>query len=357
MDSSLRDNAAVADCASARDTAAACRILDRGARVPSLQSLTGAVRAIVAGTLPEVARDRNAICHRALLAGRRGVPRPVIVKSPRLGPQRTNRDATFAWEAGILAQLPILGIDSAPELIARVAAGDAHFLFMSELPGKHPDARKHPLDALQLRAIVDALQPMDRLGFMHYDLKAGNVLTNGARAAFIDFEFARVGAPWDADAPADASFGEDFNVANNPFLRARSNVANFEFRCLHRHLVDVETVDPNAAEALFRAWLAAKVSYHARMARCLSGSAAAHERRLASLFDDPPATAIRVERLLIAYRTAVFERDSRDVLRSRRAIRAAIDARRSRGGAVPQWYADSAARIVELVARSTHPTP
>ena len=357
MDSSLRDSAAVADRASAQATSVACRMLDRGAGAVRLHALAGIVREIVAGTLPEVARDRNAICHRALLAGRRGVSRPVIVKSPRLGPQRTNADATFAGEAEILARLPLLGIDGAPELIARVAVNDTHFLFMSELPGKHPDAWKHPLDAAQLRAIVDALQTMDRLGFMHYDLKAGNVLTSGARAAFIDFEFACVGVPWDAEAPGEASFSEDFNVANNPFVRARSNVANFEFRCLHRYLVELETAVPNAAEPLFREWLAAKASYHARTARCLSGRAATHERRLASLLDDAPAAVIRVERMLIAYRTAVFERDSRDAARSRRAIRAAIDGRQRHGGVLPRWYADSASRILDLVARSTHPTP
>lgn len=357
MDSSLRDNFAVADRASAQEAAVACRMLDRGAGAVRLQALAGIVREIVAGTLNEVARDRNAICHRALLAARRGIPRPVIVKSPRLGPQRTNPDATFAGEAEILAQLPLLGIDGAPELIARVAVNDTHFLFMSELPGKHPDPRKHPLDAPQLRAIVDALQTMDRLGFMHYDLKAGNVLTDGARVAFIDFEFARVGAPWDAEAPGEASFGDDFNVANNPFVRARSNVVNFEFRCLHRYLVELETAAPNAAEPLFREWLAAKASYHARMACCLSGRAATHERRLVSLLDDAPAAVIRVERMLIAYRTAVFERDSPDAARSRRAIRAAIDGRQRRGQALPRWYADAASRIVDLVARSTHPMP
>ena len=357
MDSSLRDSVAVADRAGAQEAALACRILDRGAAAVRLHALAGIVREIVAGTLPEVARDRNAICHRALLAGRRGVTHPVIVKSPRLGPQRTNPDATFAGEAEVLARLPTLGIDGAPELIARVAVNDTHMLLMSELPGKHPDPRKHPLDVPQLRAIVDALQTMDRLGFMHYDLKAGNVLTDGARAAFIDFEFARVGAPWDAETPGEASFGEDFNVANNPFVRARSNVANFEFRCLHRYLAELETAVPNAAEPLFREWLAAKASYHARMARCLSGRAATHERRLASLLGDAPAAVIRVERMLIAYRTAVFERESRDAARARRAIRAAIDGGQRRGRALPRWYADAASRIADLVARSTHPMP
>ncbi|HEX6793412.1 MAG TPA: hypothetical protein VF304_06120 [Casimicrobiaceae bacterium] len=353
MDSSLRDSTAVADLALAP---AACRVLDRGGKGVSAQALGEVVRELVAGKLEEVGRDRNAICHRAMLAGRRGVLQPVIVKSPRPGRQRTNPDATFAREAQVLAQLPLLGIDGAPELIARVAMGDAHFLFMAELPGSHPHPRKHPLDAARLDAIAGALQAMDRLGFMHYDLKAANVLTHADRAFFIDFEFARAGTPWDADAPAEPSFCEDFNVANNPFVRGRSNVANFEFRCLHRYLADLENVAPNAVEPLFRAWLAAKVSYHARMARCLTGRAAAHERRLARLFDDPPVAVIRVERMLMAFRTAVFERDRPGAARARRAIRAVGDSRGMRGRAVPKWYGEAATRIVDLVARSVHPT-
>jgi hypothetical protein len=354
MDSSLRDSVAVEDPAVGRP---ACRVLDRGKGAPSASALADAVHEIIAGKLPEVARDRNAICHRALLAGRRGVSRAVIVKSPRWGPQRTNPDATFEGEAKLLAQLPALGIENGPRLVARVAAAGSHFLFMSEVPGKHPDPRKHPLGAPQLCAIAEALQTMDRLGFMHYDLKAANVLTDGSRVAFIDFEFAHTGAPWDADTPADASFCDDFNVANNPFVRARSNIANFEFRCLHRYLVELENGTAGEAEPLFRAWLAVKASYHARMAACLSSRAATHERRLARLLADPPARVIGIERMLIAYRTAVFERDGRAAARARRAITAATDARRRCAAAVPSWYAEAAMRVLDRVARSVHPMP
>ena len=357
MDSSLRDSVGVADPAIARASAAACSVLDRGAGTASRRAFADVVRALVAGSLQEVGRDRNAICHRAWLAGRGGDLRPVIVKSPRPGPQRTNPDATFAGEAAVLAQLPSLGIDGAPELIARVATGDTHFLFMSELPGSHPQPRTHPLDAAQFHAIAEALQAMDHIGFMHYDLKAANVLTTGARAFFIDFEFACAGAPWDADRPAEASFCEDFNVANNPFVRARSNVANFEFRCLHRYLAELGDVAPEAVEPLFRAWLAVKASYHAQMARCLSGRAATHERRLARLLADPPAAVIRIERMLMAFRTAVFERDRPGAVHARRAIRIVDDARRRHGRALPRWYAEAAARVVDLVSRSAHPTP
>jgi hypothetical protein len=92
------------------------------------------------------------------------------------------------------------------------------------------------------------------------------------------------------------------------------------------------------------------------MARCLSGRAATHERRLARLFGDPPAAVIRVERMLMAFRTAVFERDRPGAARTRRAIRTANDPRRLHGRAVPKWYGDAATRIVDLVARSVHPT-
>jgi len=354
MDSLLRDSVAVDDRALAPP---ACRVLDRGAGAPSASALAQTVHAIIEGKLPEVARDRNAICHRALLAGRRGVSRAVIVKSPRWGPQRTNPDATFEGEAKLLAQLPALGIDNGPRLVARVAAAGSHFLFMSEVPGKHPDPRKHPLGARELRAIAEALQTMDRIGFMHYDLKAANVLTDGGRAAFIDFEFARTGTPWNADTPAEASFCEDFNVANNPFVRARSNIANFEFRCLHRYLVELENGTPEEAEPLFLAWLAVKASYHAQMASCLSGRAASHERLLARLLADPPMRVVGIERMLIAYRTAVFERDARAAARSRRAITAATDARRLCAAGVPSWYAEGVMRVIDRVARSVHPAP
>jgi predicted Ser/Thr protein kinase len=356
VDLPVRDSVGVADGGIAQERPGACRILDRGAKVLNRYAVAEIVRSIAAGEMPEIARDRNAICYRAVLVGRGGVPGVVIVKTPRLGPQRTNADATFAGEAAMLLRLPAEGIAGVPELVARVAANGTHFLFMSELPGRHPHPRKHPLDGPQLHAILDALYAMDRRGFMHYDLKPANILTDGAHVALIDFEFARAGAPWDAETPAEAAYCEDFNVANNPFVRARSNVANFEFRCMHRYLVDVEGFAARAAESLLRTWLIAKASYHARMARCLSDRAAVHELRLARLLADPADAMMRVERRLMAFRTAVFERDARGAARSRAAIRAAIDEHRCRRRAMPKWYADAVMRVVELVGRSVHPT-
>lgn len=345
----------VADDRVARGATRTCRILDRGADRVNRDALGEVVRAIVDGDLAEVARDRNAICYRAALAARGDVPRTVIVKTPRHGPQRTNPDATFAGEASVLARLSAAAIGGAPRLVARVAGSGSHFLFTSELPGKHPDPRTHPLDGPQLRAILDMLYAMDRQGFMHYDLKPANVLTDGARAAFIDFEFARFGVPWNADTPADAAHCEDFNVASNPFVRARSNVANFEFRSLHPYLLDLGATAPDAAQSLLRVWLHGKCAYHARMAGCLSGRAAAHERMLAALFADPSDAVVGIERMLMAFRNAVFEREIEAAAQSRRGLMAAIAERRPRGRALPRPYAEAAVRVVDLVARSVHP--
>ena len=349
----MRDSAAFADGRVARESARGLRILARGAMPIDRRAIAEVVRAILGGDLPEIARDRNAICYRATLARRAGVPAAVIVKTPRFGPQRTNADATFSEEAQVLARLPAAGIAFAPALIARVVVpGEMHFLFVSELAGAHPHPQRHRLDVAQLRGISDALYEMDCRGFMHYDLKAANVLVHGARAAFVDFEFACFGEPWGAGAPREAAYCEDFNVANNPFVRARSNVANFEFRCLHRYLAERSGVAPEDAAALLRGWLAAKSAYHARMARGLAGRAAAHERRLARLFADPPDAVIGVERLLMAFRTAIFERDAPSARRCRRAMTLACRSRRS---TLPLWYANAAMRIVDLVSRSVHP--
>lgn len=353
----MRASAVVADDRIARGASRACRIVDRGIARVNRDAIVEVVRAIVAGELPEIARDRNAICYRAALVERSGASRIVIVKAPRPGPQRTNADATFAGEASVLARLPAAAISGVPELLARVVCSGSHFLFTSEVPGKHPHPAKHPFDEPQLHAILDALYVMDRQGFMHYDLKAANILTDGARAAFIDFEFACFGIPWNGDTPAEPAHCEDFNVANNPFVRARSNVANFEFRCLHRYLLQLGATAADAARSLLRLWLRGKRDYHARMAECLSGPAAAHERLLAALFRDPGEAVVHIEWMLMAFRCAIFERDDTAATRSRGAIMDAIARRRPRSRALPAAYADAAARVVDLVARSVHPMP
>jgi hypothetical protein len=346
------------------------------------RALAAAVAAIRDARAPEIARDRNSVCHRVMLDMPGTGVVPAIAKLPRPGPQRTNDDTTFAREAAVLAGLPAVGIAAAPALIARVAAFGTHILFTTELPGHHPDPHTRPLGATQFAAILESLFTMDRVAFMHYDLKAANILVDGDRAMFIDFEFARFGESSLAFAPQSASFCADFNVSGNPHLPARSNVANFEFRTLHGYLDGIGVAQSGtAADRVLRDWLRCKSAFHHRMAALLderTGSAAAafaraggmsaneasqrlhaaslHERLQEALFAAPHAGVLRVERALMAYRSAVFERRDQ-AARLARAV--AVDTLGPAGRAaqaLPQAYRAASLRILELVARSVHPT-
>ena len=360
---------------------AECVVVDAGALPFDRRELRAAIGSILDGRLAELARDRNSMCYRVSLSGPDGCPDSAIVKVPRPGPQRTNDDATFAWEAEVLARLPAAGIGGAPALLARVAAAGSHFLFTTELPGKHPDARTHPLDGRQLCAIMDGLYAMDCRSFMHYDLKAANILIDGDRAGFIDFEFARFVGSSDAYGPAAAIFCEDFNVSGNPFFPARTNVANFEFRTLHRYLLDLAaTRSPRIADDLHCEWLHRRSAYHRRMAGFLAELAetsaarvavgsgigedearrrlhagAAHENLLATLFQDPSGVVARVERMLMAFRCAVFERrtdESRDL---QDAALAEISDAAPLARVMPDAYRKATARTLDLVGRSVLP--
>ncbi len=369
------------DKPSRRGSAANCMVVDAGAWPVDCGELGAAIASILDGRVAELARDRNSVCYRVGLSGSNGAPRAAIVKVPRPGPQRTNDDATFGWEAAMLARLPDMGLQYAPALLARVAAAGSHFLFTTELPGKHPDARMHPLDCPQLRAVLDGLYAMDCRFLMHYDLKAANVLIDGERAGFIDFEFARFVDSSNAYAPAAATFCEDFNVSGNPFFPARSNVANFEFRTLHRYLADLATRrSTDAADVLLCEWLRGKSVYHQRMSGFLaelSGTsaervaeasgirkddarrrllaAAAHENLLATLFQDPHDPLMRIERLLMAFRCEVFERHTDESRKLRDAALAEIGDVDPRTNDLPEAYKAAAARTLELVGRSAHP--
>ena len=369
------------DAVKARADTMACVILDAGPRSVPHHQFAAAIQAILDGRIAELAHDRNAVCYRVRLTARDGAAPVAIVKVPRPGPQRTNADATFAWEARMLASLPAAGIVDAPILLARIAASGTHFLFMSEVPGRHPDAQTHPLDAGQLQAILDRLGAMDRLGFMHYDLKTANILLDADRAGFVDFEFARFHDRCSAYAPTTAAFCADFNVSSNPFFPARSNVANFEFRSLDRYLSELgATRSAAAADALLHAWLRGKSSYHQRRARFIAGlaetsverfavaggisteeagarlrAAAAHEDVLAALLKEPSDAAVRIERLLMAFRRAVFERRTGDAEALRQTMQAGIRHESSCAHALPDAYRRAIARTLELVGRSTHP--
>ena len=358
-----------------------CEILDAGLLHVARCEFASAIWSILGGQVAEFARDRNAICYRVCLSGRNGETGTAIVKVPRPGPQRTNDDATFAWEAEMLATLPAMGITDAPALLGRIAAAGSHFLFMTELTGKHPDPRMHPLDARQLRVILDRLYVMDRQGFMHYDLKAANILVDGDRVGFIDFEFARFVDCCNTYAPAIVVFCEDFNVSGNPFFPARSNVANFEFRAFHRYLLELGAVQSAAASnTLLRDWLRGKSAYHWRMAAFLAElaetsveriaiaggittdkaretllAAATHESLLAMLFKHPPDVVVRVERSLMAFRCAVFERHAAEAKRLQHATLTEISQDAAHADALPDAYRLATARVLDLVARSAHP--
>jgi hypothetical protein len=369
------------DLPSGQASAVDCTVVDAGVRPVDRGELGAAIASILDGRVAELARDRNAVCYRVRLSDSDGAPRSAIVKLPRPGPQRTNDDSTFAWEAAMLARLPGMGLQDAPALLARVAAAGRHFLFTTELPGKHPDARMHPLDGRQMRAVLDGLYAMDCRFLMHYDLKAANILIDCERAGFIDFEFARVVDACHAYASASAAFCEDFNVSGNPFFPARSNVANFEFRTLHRYLGEVATMgSADAADRLLGEWLRSKSIYHLRMSRFLaelSGTsaervaaassigkddarrrllaAAAHEDLLATLFREPHDSVMRIERLLMAFRCEVFERHAGEVRRLRDATLAVIGDGAPMTNDLPEAYKVAAARTLELVGRSAHP--
>ena len=297
-----------------------------------------------------------------------------------MGQQRTNPETTFAREAEILALLPAAGIPGAPTLLGRVASGDRHFLFLNEMPGTHPDPRTNPLDGRQLRTLLDHLHVMDMRGLMHYDLKLANILTQGAEVNFVDFEFARFRSHRNAYAPETAAFCADFNVSINAFFPARSNVANFEFRALHHYLdhsLDHGGGGPSQAEHLLFDWLHCKSGYHQKMAAFLAdlretsiadiavtsgipiarahgllGAAAEQEALLASMFAQPDATVARVERLLMAYRCAVFDRHTTDVEQLRRTLRELIRSHSKWTETRFHAYGQAVARVLELVTCS-----
>ena len=354
-------------------------VLDWGPIVVDASALAVAMRCVLDGDAPEVARDRNAICRRVRLPLRHGGAMASIVKEPRPGPQRTNRDTTFAWEAQVLARLPGCGITQAARLVARVAAAGSHYLLTEELHGAHPDGRLCPLDVGRLEAIADGLFALDSHDLMHYDLKPANLLVAPGAAWFLDFEFARFHDHRGSFAPSTADYCADFNAGTNPFVPARSNVANFEFRTLDRYFREAAASDQRAADALLRNWLRVRAGYHRRMVGLFIERAAAaesvaaasgctvaqaragllagadYEVLLAGLLERGSGAVTAVERALMAFRCAVFERRDDDARRARAAAFDVLAADAPGAEALPAAYRDASLRVLDLVARSVHP--
>jgi len=355
-----------------------CLVLDAGSHEVDERELARAVGEVAAGRATELARDRNAVAYRLRLATRDRRSCPAVVKVARDWSERTNPDTTFATEARVLRALPDAGIGGGPRLLARVLAGGRHYLFMAEVQGEHPHPGTRPLDAGTLTAIADLLFEMDVKGLMHYDLKLSNVLVDDARVSFVDYEFARFHVWDDAYGKAGAAFCRDFNVSPNPIVPSRSNVANFEFRALHHYLDESARLSPGAEWEVLRLWLHAKSRYHQRMADRLRGAGksealrfapargtvvagalerlrrgARHESLLARLFRQSGDRVVRIERLLIAYRCAVFERHRSDVERLQRAVRSDLDAVTAQGDGLPAAYRNGVVRVLTFVAQAT----
>lgn len=353
-------------------------ILDGGARLITSSQCARAVQMILDRRAQEFVRDRNSTCYRVRVSRNDESLKTVVVKVPRPGPQRTNADTTYAVEAAVLARLPRAGIFNAPRPLARVVAAGQHFLFLTDVPGIHPHPRHSPLEESQLRALLESMHAMDTQGLMHYDLQATNILLDADRAAFIDFEFAQFNDVRAAYAPEAAAWCADFNVSANPHFPARSNVANFEFRTLHRYLSELGAErSPAVAAGVFCDYLRARSEYHSRMAGFLEelattsservaangrmtvadaqrrlDPAAEYERLLARLLSEPHATVARVERAVMAYRCHVFEHNGCSVRRARQEALAALDAA---VGTVPRAYDKATRATLDLIARSMHP--
>lgn len=360
---------------------AECVVLDAGIIPIDHRAFADAIRQVAKGEASELARDRNAICYRVNLARGDGASEPAIMKVPRMGQQRTNPETTFAWEAEILAALPAAGIPGAPTLLGRVVSDGRHFLFLNEIPGMHPDPRTNPLDGRQLRALLNHLYVMDTRGLMHYDLKLANILVEGVDVGFVDFEFARFRSHSNAYAPETAAFCADFNVSINAFFPARSNVANFEFRALH-HYLDHSGTTPSEAEYLLFDWLRCKSGYHQKMAAFLAdlqdtsiediavtsgipaaqahallGAAAEQETLFESMFAQPDEAVTRIERLLMAYRCAVFGRHATEAGQLRRTLQQFIHSHSARTEPLFRAYGQAVARVLELVKCSVQAPP
>jgi hypothetical protein len=136
----------------------------------------------------------------------------------------------------------------------------------------------------------------------------------------------------------------------------------------------MEAAAPVRAAAALGAWLRAKSRYHRQMAASLAvqadavaglpvapfdaparADAASFERLLGDLYARPSDAVARVERGLMAFRCATFERDTDAAACALATINDGIgrDARTAR--VLPDAFVAAARRVLELVARSVHP--
>jgi hypothetical protein len=348
-------------------------VLEAGRETPAAADLARLVAACRNGEAAFVGADRNAVCHRGSLCDAHGVPREVVIKMARAWPARTNPDPTFGAEARNLLALEARAIAAVPRLVARVHTGGIHVLVASWTPGDHPDVDRNPLTSHQMRRLLDWCLAAEREGFLHYDLKPRNVLTDEDSVAVIDVEFGRFEAG-DAFA-ADDAWLDDYNVATNPHLPRRSNVANFEFRTLDRLCGALERAGRDAAASrLVDAWLRAKAAYHHRLnahliwhrrrssrpegwpdreppsalADCREGARAArHERLLADLYAVPGGRIVAIERALMRSRARVFEPAGEEGLEAVEIAQRTL----ARTAGVPQAYRDDVARVLARLAR------
>ena len=231
------------------------------------------------------------------------------------------------------------------------------------------------MDSGTLAAIVDSLLGMDCAGLIHYDLKPANILINGRRAGFLDFEFSRFECWADAYAPGKRAFCDDFNVGLNPHFPARSNLANFEFRTLSRYCqVLDETVAPRQPRCL-RAYLGQRSRYHFGRAAWLSaraeqgvaaiaaasgqapefvrislGAAVSFEQELAELTIAADDELIAVERSLMDYRRQVFERDTKAAGDTLRRLSSEAEAMRGKDA-----YVRAVMAAIQAIGRSRWP--
>jgi hypothetical protein len=302
-------------------------LLDCGSPALDAHDVREALSALAANALPLLGADRNAYCHLWQVAAASG-PRSIVIKQPRPGGRRTNPDLTFSGELRALQIAAQAAVPNVPRHVGRVRRDETHFLFLGFQPGAHPCPTAAPFTPAQLCALVDQLWMLDRIGLMHYDLKSGNLLLYGSETSILDFEFARMEERELAYSTGTRRHFDDFNTLANPHFPMRSNVANFEFRTLHRYISELARAEATAAMDLLRTYLGERATFHLSLAEYLSTlragdfnvappsltmvkdqlmRAVRHEQAMATLMRAPHTQVCDAEFQLMGLRRVVFE--------------------------------------------------